>query len=201
MHTSYSHGLRSLTVSALIVFLVGASGAAQDRALTLDARLLTAVSHGQIEKVKSLLAAGANPNSRGKDGMTPLMFASQPKRTPIGKMDGAYTVTAKGRPELVKLLLSRGAKLEATDKHGRTALIIAASEGMLEVARVLVNSGANVNAKDQVLKATPLLWASINKYTPMIKFLMEKGADVNARNGGGVSLLLIAASLRNDPPE
>src|SRR5207302_1689353 len=69
------------------------------------------------------------------------------------------------------------------------------------VARVLVKAKANVNAKDNVEKATPLLWASINRHISLMRFLVENGADVNASNAAGTSILMIAVSILSEPSQ
>jgi len=53
-----------------------------------------------------------------------------------------------------------------------------------DIARVLVNSGADVNVKQQA-GATPLHSAAQNGNADILIMLLEHGADVNARMEGG----------------
>lgn len=72
--------------------------------------LLRAVSTGNLEKVKSLLAAGVDVNARDKDGNTVLMWAA-----------------SDGYAGIVKLFLDQGADVNVRDKDGRTALMYVSS--------------------------------------------------------------------------
>ena len=88
--------------------------------------LMAASWEGHAEVVKELLAAGANVNTRARDGRTALMFASY-----------------HGHPEVVKLLLKAGAQVNdrAFDRPG-TSLTFAAQNGHLEVVQILLEAGA-----------------------------------------------------------
>ena len=56
----------------------------------------------------------------------------------------------------MKALLDAGTPIEAGARHGQTALYFAAEKGRLEVVRLLVERGANVNARDTFFKVSPL---------------------------------------------
>ena len=57
-----------------------------------------------------------------------------------------------------------------------TPLLYAARDGRLESARLLVDAGANVEAKD-ANGITPLLMAIANNHIDVARFLIEQGAD------------------------
>ena len=83
-----------------------------------------------IEKVRRLVAAGANVNARSTDtGRTPLLIAAN----------------YPGTVELLKLLLARGADLRAKDAAGFTALGMAMLSADVEVVRFLVEKGLDPN--------------------------------------------------------
>jgi ankyrin repeat protein len=79
---------------------------------------------------------------------------------------------------------------------GLTALVIAAREGDLESAKLLLDAGANVN---QVTEYgwTPLLTATNNRHYQLGKLLIERGANVNLANKGAWTPLYLATDNRN----
>ncbi len=78
-----------------------------------------------------LLQKGANPNIRNKQGMTPLILATQ-----LRFVDG------------VKVLLSKNAKVDETNNQGETALIRAVQLRDTELTRVLLLKGADPDLPD-----------------------------------------------------
>jgi ankyrin repeat protein len=79
----------------------------------------------------------------------------------------------------MKWLLENHANLHAVDKQGFTALHIAAQEGDLAAAKILVEKGANVNALSSE-RLTPLLCIVTSHGVDVLKYLHGKGADVDA---------------------
>jgi hypothetical protein len=77
------------------------------------------------DRQKQMLAAGADPNERGTDAMTPLMNAA--------RLDD---------PACVSNLIAAGARLEATDKYSDTALAHAVAANRDENVKVLRAAGA-----------------------------------------------------------
>lgn len=69
------------------------------------------------------------------------------------------------------------------------SLILAADDGDLDAAKMLVSRGARVNAKtwDGV---TPLMYAAQNGFPDVAKFLIDHGADVNAVPDNGMTALI-----------
>ncbi|MGV3721612.1 MAG: ankyrin repeat domain-containing protein, partial [Actinomycetota bacterium] len=90
------------------------------------------------------LKAGADPNQRGREGMTPLCCAT----------------AVHGRPELLRLLVDSGADVNAADPKGCTPLMWAVRFGNTAVARQLLELGADPNARnndgDTVLQVAKL---------------------------------------------
>jgi ankyrin repeat protein len=89
------------------------------------------------------------------------------------------------KPAIVKLLLEKGAAVDAVeDSSGKTPLFQAASDGSLEIARLLVAGGANVNSRDRD-GSTPLHSAAAGGQVEMVRFLLGKKADRSARDAKG----------------
>lgn len=83
---------------------------------------------------------------------------------------------------LVKELLQSGANPEATNCHknyGSTALHLAAGLGNVEICKILLDYGTQVDARN-FYGATPLVWAAKNNHTDVCDLLLKHGAFVDA---------------------
>ena len=99
----------------------------------------------------------------------------------------------------VRQLLEGGADAaERYDRGGYTALHFAAEHGAVEVAAVLLDSGAAVDALDD-WGNTPLWRAVFNSRGEgsMISLLRERGADARHRNDHGKTPLELARTIAN----
>jgi ankyrin repeat protein len=115
---------------------------------------LLAAATADIEMMRLLLAAGADPAATTKSSATALMAATGMNRTL-----GESAVTEDQALEVVKFLLPLGADAKALATNGENALFGAAYRGWNRIVQLLVDRGADVNA---VSKAgiTPWLAAS-----------------------------------------
>ena len=59
--------------------------------------------------------------------------------------------------------------------------MLAASVGSLDIAKLLVERGADVNAKEAWRDQTALIWAVDGNFPELTQFLIDQGADVNVR--------------------
>ena len=84
--------------------------------------------------------------------------------------------------------------LEAHSGDGWTPLHLAAFFGHPELAKALLNRGANVDARStNAMTNTPLHAGVAGRKTEVIKVLIDRGANVNARQHGGWTALQGAA--------
>jgi len=90
----------------------------------------------------------------------------------------------------------RGRGAREPDGGELTPLVYAARSGSIEVARVLLEAGADVNQLTRY-GWSPLLAATQNRNYQMGKFLLEHGADPNLANKGGWTPLYLATDNRN----
>jgi len=96
--------------------------------------------------------------------------------------------------EDVALYIARGFDLAVQDPFGSSLLHEAARLRVLEIARILIESGAPIDAKDSVGN-TPLHIASLLDVADIVRELLVAGADKNARNLRGETPLHSAVSL------
>jgi ankyrin repeat protein len=89
------------------------------------------------------------------------------------------TAARVGTVASVKALLARGAKVDSTDeKHHQSALIWAAAEGHAPVVEMLIEVGADYQAR-LASGLTPLLLAVREGHGDVVRVLLKAGADVN----------------------
>jgi ankyrin repeat protein len=171
-----------------------------------NAGLLEAARAGDVAKVKTFLAAGADVDHGDNHGYTALIRAASEGHTEIVRIllaSGAdvdhrdnygYTVLIRaaqeGHTEVVRTLLASGANVDHRGSCGRTALMNAAQEGHIEAVRILLASGANVDRRDNY-GGTALTRAAFGGHIEVVRTLLVSGANVN-RDGG--TALMNAAS-------
>jgi ankyrin repeat protein len=83
--------------------------------------------------------------------------------------------------------------IEIKDKDNWTPLHWAAHKGHVDVIRLLLEKGANVNAQDKD-RWTPLHWPAVRRDVDVVRLLLEKGANVNAQEKDGWTPLHLEAS-------
>ena len=174
--------------------------------------LSLAASGGYVNIIKLLLSAGAEINSRtgSKLGISPLMLAAMNGNVAAVKLlldmgsdinaqietnkNTALTLACfQGRQEVVQLLLERKANLEHRAKTGLTPLMEAANGGYVEVGKVLIEKGADVNAPPvPATRDTALTIAADKGHYRFVELLLMKGANVDARNKKGCTPLWLA---------
>lgn len=195
--------------------------------------LMEAVKAGRVAIARRLLAAGADANAVHRTGDLPLLMAARQRsyRTPTAEpnaelvqllLDHGADANATDRWKetalmhantvaKVKLLVAKSAELEAQDAEGETALIKAASRGDTAVVGALLETGANVNAKDNK-GATALMHSLLSenyrhnedretlprRRLEVARTLLEaKAIDINAQNLDGETALMRAVRLGN----
>src|SRR5262249_42607578 len=77
-----------------------------------------------------------------------------------------------------------------------SALMYAACEGRTDVARLLLDAGADVNQADKN-DITPLLMAISNNRIDTARFLIDRGANIHAVDWYGRTPLFAAVEMRN----
>jgi ankyrin repeat protein len=100
----------------------------------------------------------------------------------------------QGDKDAVRALLTDKVDVNEAQGDGMTALHWAAFNDDLELAQMLLGSGANVKAETRLGAVTPLFMASKNGSARMIETLLNAGADASAPDAHGTTPLMFAAA-------
>ncbi len=141
-----------------------AGGDVRARAPDGTTALIWAAYNGDADLTERLLKAGADANAQNEFGTSALAEAA------IG-----------GYPDVVAALLKGGADANLPNPEGETPLMAVARTGNVEAATLLLDAGADVNAIELWGEQSALMWAAAQKQPAMIKLLIARGADVDAR--------------------
>lgn len=102
---------------------------------------------------------------------------------------GIHEAIIRGDAESVKQLLANGTDVNEPEKmSGSTPLVTAALFGRIEIAEYLIESGADVNMKNND-GSTALHTASFFCRTEIVEMLLQNGADKTIKNNGGATAL------------
>ena len=127
-----------------------------------------AVRAEDLDTVNALLAGGAKVAAPNALGVTP-----------------AYMAAEMGNAAILRRLLDAGADIKTTDASGDTLLMAAVRAGNADAADLLLERGAPVNAGDPQLGHTALMWAARRNDTAIMKRLLARGAEPDARTRAG----------------
>jgi ankyrin repeat protein len=189
-----------------------------------------------LQAAQLLVRAGAQPNAANENDITPLSLActnASPRMVALLLEAGAHvdaaqgtgetalmTCSRTGNVEAVNALLGRGANVNAKENsQQQTALMWAVAGRHLDVARTLLEHGADVRARSKVRTTgrprsrvsvaptavdiatggsggfTPLLFAARVGDRALLKLLLDHGAKLDETAADG-STALIVATLR-----
>ncbi len=143
--------------------------------------LMNAAAGHSLPHFYSTLQAGAEVNAQSQTGFTALMAAS-----------------SAGNVEMVRVLVERGARVNDKTVDGRTALHYAAERpNTSDVIPVLLKAGADINAKlgstaQHLAGASPLIIAAAMGNAPVVKLLLDAGANKNVLTWDRMTALDVA---------
>jgi ankyrin repeat protein len=189
-----------------------------------DMNGMTALMHAgfskqdNIEHVILLLDAGASVNETDKDGRSAFTAVARYSANPdivslffdagadasLKDKDGLTpydSALANPVPGITGVFLANGSSLETVNAMDMTPLIwVAINNDNPEVARLLVESGAKIDALAGTMEESAFHWAAASNTNPgMIKYFLSKGVDVNQRDGVFRTALMKAALMNANP--
>jgi hypothetical protein len=135
-----------------------------------------------------------------------LMMITLPPLAGTDSAESLLEAVRKGDATAVRSLLTAGVPADTKYRYERTALSFAADRGHLEITRLLIDHGADVNAKDTFYGATPLDLALHHKHVDVVGLLLERGArgENTLRAGveaGDLTLVQLALDKTKPTPE
>lgn len=182
-----------------------------------ETALMTAARTGRADAVALLLDRGAAVNAKeGVRGQTALMWAVLENHPAVvtlllahgAEVDAQTTVSVPdgttGAPQAASgdigahgpgIYRSRAVP---SPSGGMTPLLFAAREGNLEMARRLIEAGADVN-RPAANGTAPLVVAITNNHIELAMFLLDQGADPNAADAFYKRTPLYAAVEMRNP--
>jgi len=205
--------------AAMIRRLLDAGANANQVDRTGETILMVAIRTGDADSVGTLLKYGANPNATEPQVQTtPLMLAAEGGHTNVVRALLDHEADFRARTRTGTAPAPRLPCVDRTGcgshgvgiirgglpEHGSrapipgamTPLMFAAREGHIDVARLLLDAGADVNEVDKN-DIGPLLMAISNNRIPMARFLIDRGANINAGDWYGRTPLFAAIEIRN----
>ncbi|RSL38004.1 hypothetical protein CEP53_015273, partial [Fusarium sp. AF-6] len=160
-----------------------------------------AAENGHEAVMRLLLERGADVEAKDEEGRTPLFWAA-----------------ANRREAAVQLLLDRGARIEAANKGGQTPLSYAAANGDKADVQLLLDRGAQsihhlqdfqmqlmllgqqrmarlmMTGQEQNAKDNTHLRAATNGREAVMRLLLDRGAEIEAKDQRGQTPLVLATS-------
>jgi ankyrin repeat protein/mRNA-degrading endonuclease RelE of RelBE toxin-antitoxin system len=139
--------------------------------------LYAACDKNNIDIINILIRHKAKIETKDNEGNTPLHIACE--RNYINS---------------IEILLEKGAHINATNNLGMTPLHIACQNGHFKTVTCLLNrktNKASIDAQD-IQGTTPLDYAAIYSYTPIVEYLLNSGANVNLKRNDGLTALIFS---------
>lgn len=148
-----------------------------------DPLLFTAVRRNLVQMTQLLLDNHVNINVRNYDGDTVLSLAC---------------VFENINLDLINLLLARGANPNVINLNHDTLLIRIVRMNAVHVVRLLLDSGASINARGEDNETCLLIACGTeNPNLDLISLLLDRGADINYENDHGFTPLRNACMYNN----
>lgn len=153
------------TAMMLGVFLRAHAGSYED--------YFSAISKDNEWVVSGLLSRGFDPKTPNEKGINGILLS-----------------LSLGNLKVAKLLIeAKGAPIDERNENDETPLMIASIKGYLEIAKLLIDKGADVNKPGW----TPLHYAASKGNIEMIRMLLEENAYIDAGSPNGTTPLMMAA--------
>jgi ankyrin repeat protein len=152
-----------------------------------ETALLAAVRNQNIDLVEVLISNGANVNLQDQDGKSPLYEANFNNNLQIMEV----LLKNGANPEIDSLILPKTDSLNLGHRWN-SVLVSACENNDLEKANILLEYGANPNNNNNEYKISALHWACLHGNLPLIKSLLQYGADLKLTDIAGQTPVMTA---------
>ena len=149
-------------------------------------------TYNPAERIKQLLAYGANPDIKDSQGFTPLHICCR---------NGW-----KGHKEIAEILIKAGADINARNKYGSTPLYLASRNNNIDIVKLLLANYAIINIPDDE-GYYPIDLAAEQGRLEIMKLLINSGAAVTdktfykAIDTGQKDILKYLGTIRRAPAD
>ncbi len=134
---------------------------------------IAAVTFDQPLTIEKLLARGFDPNTPNEKGDAGLLVAIQ----------------SEAPKSAMLLAQSPQTNVNVQNQLGETPLMLAAIHNQLDLAKVLIARGADINREGW----TPLHYAATKGHREMMRLLLENDAYIDSESANGTTPLMLAA--------
>ncbi len=129
-----------------------------------------------LEKIKTLLKAGANPNILfNAEHKWNSSLVTDERTNPL--MYVLEEFLPETRSAIARIFIDAGTDINFSSNHNNTPLHLAMDQNLFDIAQLLLEHGANPNTPHIYRKFTPLYLAVKEKKYPLIQLLIARGAD------------------------
>ncbi|XP_007528009.2 ankyrin repeat and SOCS box protein 3 isoform X1 [Erinaceus europaeus] len=108
-----------------------------------------------------------------------------------------HLAASQGHWKIVQILLEAGADPNITTSEETTPLFLAVENGQIDVLRLLLRHGANVNGSHSMCGWNSLHQATFQENAEIIRLLLKKGANKECQDDFGITPLFVAAQYGN----
>ncbi len=160
--------------------------------------IIGAMERKHYDVVKLLLEHGADPDAEHRYDGSLLRQAAEVGDQDLVKLILEKKNENKTNEQKTRHGVAMNPKSSKPKPKSTGALAEAAEKGNLAIVKLLVDSGVDINEQSGERKGNPLMVAAAFGKIEVLTYLLEKGADIAARDSKGSTALLYAASAGED---
>lgn len=156
-------------------------------------------TYNPAERIKQLLAYGANPDMKDESGFTPLHICSR------NGWEADKKKSWKGHKDIAEILINAGADINSISIDGFTPLYLAARNGNLDIVKLLISKGAiHIGCTDNDY---PIDKAAEYDHLDIVKLLINAGATIThntfykAIDNQHITVLKYLGTIRKAPAD